>query len=774
METVDNSFVCGSGSLVNNQVRIQYSTATGKCGRSNQEDRIAVNNKSDFLFSLGVFDGHGGDETAEILADQTDGLLNALHNNPLLNQKTIKKVYTEYDKKIKDSKKTLKSGSTAVTCTVDVMRKQLFLAHCGDSIGVLIQDKNILYSTIPHDTHIKTEYNRIYDTGGFIADERVNGKLNLTRSFGDYGMCKKSEEKNPKLIISDPEVFENTLQQEKSVVGLLCSDGFTDYFCSGMENLNSKNIEKKILLPLKDIICKLIQCGRPISGLAFDLVCLMNWNKSVDKILNSIDINMDWDSIKNESSSWKSYDNVSVVVFEVSDSQDNTSEVLHPQQSLTVNDHSANSIIQFPPDIHSEKNMIGCFKLQSFKQNNLFPGFTLEYQSMTNNGQDCVASKITYQENKQQWSCGIFDSHGVDSQVSQALADNQEGLLVKLSKQDNLDTQNIKRVYNDFDAGLANCIDQGSTAVTCTFDPTQKKLFLAHCGDSLCLLMNGKKMRFLNPHNCTDIVELQDVKKRGGIVSQNGNVVKVVHKFDNNQWSQLSVTRSFGDYRFLNTEHQKVIISEPEVFEIEVESEPIIGILCSDGFSDYFFKDSCTLKPKDIEEEFYKPFSLIVQTLIEDGRIETLASDLVCLIGKYSQTDLQKAIKNKEIDWQNLKIEMKNKNKSDYLDDVSLIVFKISPDNKDSHENGNSVINNMTVQNFEGGDQNSDRNDSIIQNNSKTTDDISKDSKSPSSTITKIFNYAKSFISFKHICLGTFGFFLTAYILKQLYRFKNA
>lgn len=345
METVDNSFVSSHGSLLKNQVKIEYSTVTGKGTRSSQEDRIAVHYNDFFFWSCAVFDGHGGSQTAEILADKTSGLLNFLHNQNNLNQETIKKVYTEYDKNIEKSQKAGECGSTAVTFTVDVMRKQLFLAHCGDSIGLLIQNKKIVYGTVLHDTNLKTEVTRIREAKGIIFDKRVNGIINLTRSFGDYKIYGEDYDNNsfPQLIIADPEVFETKLQQEKPVIGLLCSDGFTDYFCAGMKDLNSQNIEKKILEPLAIIICKLIQCGRPISGLAFDLVCLMNWNKSVDQILNSIDTNMDWNNIKDESSSWKSHDNVSVVVFEVSNSQDNTSEIINPQQSLTVNDHGVDN-----------------------------------------------------------------------------------------------------------------------------------------------------------------------------------------------------------------------------------------------------------------------------------------------------------------------------------------------------------------------------------------------------------------------------------------------
>lgn len=327
METVDNSFSFNHGSLLKNQVKIEYSTVTGKGTRSSQEDRIAVH-YNDFFWSCAVFDGHGGSETSEILADKNNGLLNDLHKQNFFSKNIIKNVYTNYDKQIEDSKKVVKSGSTAVTFTVDVMRQQLFLAHCGDSIGLLIQDKKIVYWTVPHDTNIQTEVERIKEAKGIIFDKRVNGIINLTRSFGDYKIYGEDYDNNsfPQLIIADPEVFETKLQQEKPVIGLLCSDGFTDYFCAGMKDLNSQNIKTELLEPLATIICKLIECGRPISGLAFDLVCLMHWNKSVNKILESIHTNMDWNNIKNESTSWKSYDNVSVVVFEVSDGEYNNAD----------------------------------------------------------------------------------------------------------------------------------------------------------------------------------------------------------------------------------------------------------------------------------------------------------------------------------------------------------------------------------------------------------------------------------------------------------------
>lgn len=791
METVDNSFLSNNGSLVKNQVNIQYSTATGQCGRLNQEDRIAVNNESDLFFSLGVFDGHCGSQIAEILADQTNGLLNALHKKALLNKETIKKVYTEYDKSIERSRNTGVSGSTAVTVTVDVMRKQLSLAHCGDSIGVLIENKKILYWTVPHDTHIQTEVARIRGARGIVYGGRVNNNLNVTRSFGDYDICGKDYDNHcfPQLIISDPEVFETRLKPEKPVIGLLCSDGFTDYFCSGMQDFSSQNIQEKLLEPLSTIICKLIQCGRPISGLAFDLVCLMNWNKSVNTILESIKKDMDWETIKNESSSWKSRDNVSVVVFEIAHSNEESNvQIEKPEESLVIQEsydvddlsvlNSHNTITPDPimqqSNFHTdstdnftivqacEYKFIGCFEYQFYKDG-IFPGFVLEYQIMTNKNQDCVATKITNQANNKQWSCGVFDGHGGDH-VSQKLANLNTGLFAEFSKKNNLNEEIIKTIYTEFDAQFKSFVDEGSTAVTCTFDPNQKKIFVAHCGDSNCLLIKDKIIHHTSPHDCNNILDLMEIQKNGGTIVNMGNVVKILSSTN----SQLSVTRSFGDYQFVNNKGEKVIIGEPEVLEIKVESEPIIGILCSDGFSDYFFKEiDFDLAPKDIEVDFFKPFSLVINELIKAGRLDTLACDLVCLMGKYTKTDLLQAIKNKKINWELLKTETQNKSKSDYLDDVSIIIFKITPDNQNDDNNINTVkdSNNLSV----GQDSNVDNSQPY-----KVPEDDQPSKKVKNlSLFSRIFNYARSCISFKGMCLGTFGFCLTAYIVNKLFRFKN-
>jgi serine/threonine protein phosphatase PrpC len=60
----------------------------------------------------------------------------------------------------------------------------LYLANVGDSLAVLYKDKKAIRLNQEHKTSLQSEYARINNSGARIINNRVEGKLNLTRAIG--------------------------------------------------------------------------------------------------------------------------------------------------------------------------------------------------------------------------------------------------------------------------------------------------------------------------------------------------------------------------------------------------------------------------------------------------------------------------------------------------------------------------------------------------------------------------------------------------------------
>ena len=75
-------------------------------------------------------------------------------------------------------------------CTANIVliyKKEIYVANCGDSRCV-ISNQNSAYSmSEDHKPTSLSEKSRIQKAGGYVTFEgRVNGNLNLSRSFGDF------------------------------------------------------------------------------------------------------------------------------------------------------------------------------------------------------------------------------------------------------------------------------------------------------------------------------------------------------------------------------------------------------------------------------------------------------------------------------------------------------------------------------------------------------------------------------------------------------------
>lgn len=118
------------------------------------------------------------------------------------------------------------SGCTAV-CAL-IRGDDLIVANAGDSRCVLSRGGKAIALTHDHKPNDPEEFERISRAGGFVADGRVNGSLNLSRALGDLEY-KQTAGLSPEeqMVTANPEIKQEKLQPEDEFLILAC-DGIWD------------------------------------------------------------------------------------------------------------------------------------------------------------------------------------------------------------------------------------------------------------------------------------------------------------------------------------------------------------------------------------------------------------------------------------------------------------------------------------------------------------------------------------------------------------------
>jgi protein phosphatase 1G len=109
-----------------------------------------------------------------------------------------------------------------------VLDRQLVVANAGDSRCILSRNGRAIPMTNDHKPTDPAEYDRILRAGGFVADGRVNGSLNLSRALGDMEY-KRATELGPEAqaVTALPEIRIEQLQEGDDFLLLAC-DGIWD------------------------------------------------------------------------------------------------------------------------------------------------------------------------------------------------------------------------------------------------------------------------------------------------------------------------------------------------------------------------------------------------------------------------------------------------------------------------------------------------------------------------------------------------------------------
>lgn len=76
------------------------------------------------------------------------------------------------------------AGSTAITALI--RDKKLYCANAGDSRAIASKNGTLIQLSHDHKPNNPEEMDRIYNAGGWVEFNRVNGNLALSRALGDF------------------------------------------------------------------------------------------------------------------------------------------------------------------------------------------------------------------------------------------------------------------------------------------------------------------------------------------------------------------------------------------------------------------------------------------------------------------------------------------------------------------------------------------------------------------------------------------------------------
>ena len=202
--------------------------------RPSMEDRFAnfidVNKNRKFF---GVYDGHAGAHTASQLSECLHFLISetqAYRDDKMLS--AIESGFIAMDNKLADDQRIQVdiSGSTGILLLVETDRvnenEKVYAAGLGDSRAVISCQGRAQHLSKDHLPTDPNEYARIKAAGGFVANDRVNGSLAMSRAFGDFIF-----KQNTDLALEDqgvccrPDIRHRSVNHEMDEFMVIGSDG---------------------------------------------------------------------------------------------------------------------------------------------------------------------------------------------------------------------------------------------------------------------------------------------------------------------------------------------------------------------------------------------------------------------------------------------------------------------------------------------------------------------------------------------------------------------
>jgi len=199
--------------------------------RDNMEDSHTLNLQlpsHDNISLFGVFDGHSGSGASNWCSKNLHEYFDKLNN---FNDENIVNTLIEADREFCniEERGINTHGTTAVMAIVDHSdneNKEITIINIGDSRCIIgKQNCEHLCMTVDHKPENQIEEDRIKGAGGFVAKNRVDGQLAVSRSIGDSGYkCNKDLPVEQQKIIPIPDITRETVSTDDFL--FLCCDGF--------------------------------------------------------------------------------------------------------------------------------------------------------------------------------------------------------------------------------------------------------------------------------------------------------------------------------------------------------------------------------------------------------------------------------------------------------------------------------------------------------------------------------------------------------------------
>lgn len=176
---------------------------------------------------VAVYDGHGGPECAEFLANNLHlCLAENVRNNPSNVTKAIQSTFEAMENQFLSHarEKGIVSGSCAAIALINEL--EVTVAHCGDCRVVVQGDRGPIELTKDHRLARMAEKSRVLEAGGKIVGNRVMGMLIPTRSFGNVDVKTSS----PGVVIAEPDILKYRLElgKDSHAYLIVASDGVWD------------------------------------------------------------------------------------------------------------------------------------------------------------------------------------------------------------------------------------------------------------------------------------------------------------------------------------------------------------------------------------------------------------------------------------------------------------------------------------------------------------------------------------------------------------------
>ncbi|KAJ6234423.1 phosphatase 2c [Anaeramoeba flamelloides] len=164
---------------------------------------------------FGLFDGHGGREASEHVANNLPVKIKDKLLKGIKIEEAIHDAFVELQEEMLSW--CLYSGTTAIV--IITLGKFVYVINLGDSKAVLCRNGFTVSLTQQQKPNDPEEKKRIEKAGGFVKDGRVNGILAVSRAFGDGYLGKA--------ISCEPEIINFQISNSDSFIVIGC-DGVWD------------------------------------------------------------------------------------------------------------------------------------------------------------------------------------------------------------------------------------------------------------------------------------------------------------------------------------------------------------------------------------------------------------------------------------------------------------------------------------------------------------------------------------------------------------------